>query len=252
MVGFEAHPEGDQKNGSGGPRQLIVAQEDDSENEEEDHIPGPIGQRKNASIRSNMDLSSSMDMSSNYRKGAGILASVKDLNLPSDEFADGCKLLQQAALGNQVEMEKLLLRRPKHVDFRDYDRRTALHVAASEGHVAICRFLVKKGARINRSDRWGGSPLDDGHRHRHQGVIHYLRQQGATTGSSNFTTNLITAAAEGDFDEVKLLLAMMDAKSIDIGDYDKRTALHLASGEGHAEIVQLLCDAGANPNAQGK
>ena len=38
--------------------------------------------------------------------------------------------------------------------------------------------------------------------------------------------------------------------NIDInqGDYDKRTALHLASGEGHLDVVQYLCTAGANVN----
>ncbi|EEC45840.1 predicted protein, partial [Phaeodactylum tricornutum CCAP 1055/1] len=34
------------------------------------------------------------------------------------------------------------------------------------------------------------------------------------------------------------------------GDYDKRTALHLASGEGHASIVLALCEAGADPNVE--
>jgi ankyrin repeat protein len=89
-----------------------------------------------------------------------------------------------------------------HVNFRDYDRRTALHVAASEGHLTAVRYLVEEcGAKINRSDRWGGSPLDDAHRHRHLDVVKYLRKRGATTGSGNRITNLIKAAADGDLDE---------------------------------------------------
>ncbi len=31
-----------------------------------------------------------------------------------------------------------------------------LHIAASEGHLSICKWLVEEGARVNRSDRWGG------------------------------------------------------------------------------------------------
>lgn len=178
-------------------------------------------------------------------KGNGMLASRKDLNLPAEEFAEGCKLLQQAALGNIAAMELILKQRPSYVNFRDYDRRTALHVAASEGHLNVCQFLIEKGGAINRSDRWGGSPLDDAHRHRHQLIIVYLRQHGAASGSTNNLTNFITAAAQGDLDEVKLFLAMGDIK-IDEGDYDRRTALHLAAGDGHDEIVQALCEAGAN------
>ena len=190
----------------------------------------------------------SLDVSDSRRKGNGMLASQRDLALPAEEFALGCKLLQQAALGDQKQMESILKMRPKFVNFRDYDRRTALHVAASEGHLAICRFLVRKGAKINRSDRWGGSPLDDAHRHRHEDVVIFLREKGATTGSANNTTNLITAAADGDVDEVRMLLAIGNV-DLNEGDYDRRTALHLAAGEGHVQVVELLCDSGANVNA---
>ena len=225
----------------------IVAEEVDSD-AEDDHIPGPSNAHR-LSERNGLDLSNSIDHSDNYRKGSGVLASRKDLALPAEEFATGCKLLQQAALGNQAEMEKILKERPAFVNFRDYDRRTALHVAASEGHVHICQYLIEKGASVNRSDRWGGSPLDDAHRHRHQAVIQYLRENGATTGSANQTTNLITAAAEGDADEVRMLLEMGNV-SVNEGDYDRRTALHLAAGEGQVEIVKMLCEAGADVNAE--
>ena len=214
MVQFEMAPEkGPPKNLDKAKwgRTVIVAEEQDSD-KEDDVIPGPRnnsrrpGQKRDVGS-SEMDLSNSMDISDNYRKGSGILASKKDLQMPADEFADGCKLLQQAALGNQAEMDIFLKKRPEHINFRDYDRRTALHVAASEGHLKICQYLIRKGAQINRSDRWGGSALDDAHRHRHQELIAYLRQNGATPGSSNHTTNIITAAAGGDVDEVKLLMA---------------------------------------------
>lgn len=190
--------------------------------------------------------------------GQGILASRQDLEMPAEEFAAGCNLLQAAARGDIPAVTELLNKRPEHVNFRDYDRRTALHVSASEGHLDMCKFLIeKKKAKVNRSDRWGGSPLDDAHRHRHRRVVEYLRSKGALTGSGNRTNNLITASAEGDTDEVKMILKYSGAKGdsssgIDVnkGDYDKRTALHLASGEGHADIVKILCDAGADVNVE--
>ena len=94
----------------------------------------------------------------------------------------------------------------------------------------VCKILIEKHrARINRSDRWGGSALDDAHRHRHKAVIQYLREKGAKTGSGNRTTNLIKAAAEGDLDEVKLLVGEVYDQTkfkldLNKGDYDKRTA----------------------------
>ena len=59
--------------------------------------------------------------------GQGILASRDDLELPKEEFAAGCNLLQACAMGDLAMMGELLKERPKHVNFRDYDRRTALH-----------------------------------------------------------------------------------------------------------------------------
>ncbi|CAN1237041.1 Potassium channel KOR2 [Linum grandiflorum] len=37
----------------------------------------------------------------------------------------------------------------------DYDKRTALHLASSEGRVGIVRLLLEKGANVNSLDRWG-------------------------------------------------------------------------------------------------
>jgi len=169
--------------------------------------------------------------------------------LPVQEFAMACSLLHQAALGNQIVLEKIFLERPSMIHFRDYDRRTPLHLAASEGQLHICQFLVAMGARINRIDRWGGSPLDDAHREGHADVVKFLRGRGAKFGSISQETNFITAAAEGDKVEVQ---AVLDFGNINInsGDYDKRTALHLAAGEGHLDIVEMLCKAGANVNVE--
>ena len=130
-------------------------------------------------------------------------------------------------------------------------------------------MVEKYNAPINRSDRWGGSPLDDAHRHRHSEVVAYLRSHGASTGSTDQTTNLITAAVTGDIDEIKMLLneeqetnggdrktrrnsnqSPSKQKKIDLdkGDYDSRTALHLAAAAGHQEIVSFLISKGASVN----
>ena len=268
MVQFGKHqPEQAHPNPSSLVRSVIVAEEEDDTFvvEEDDIIPGPAtsihvgfevgaggdgpnGHHHNGNVTfTQMDLSKSRTTLDESNRGG--MASRKDLSMPSDEFAEGCKLLQQAALGNQKGMEAILAIRPHFVNFRDYDRRTALHVAASEGHLESCMFLIGKGAKKNRSDRWGGSPLDDAHRHRHQAIIQYLRSLGCKTGSTNNLTNFIAAAAEGDVDEVRHLLAVGDV-DINQGDYDQRTALHLSSGEGRESVVMFLLEQNADVNVE--
>ena len=235
---------------------IIVAVEEDldeyiefrDESDKGNGLSGPPSNMSNRSI-SLGDSQYSWMNATQHTQGDGSVAFRRDLNMPANEFAEGCKLLQAAALGKIVDMEAILQKRPRFVNFRDYDRRTAIHVAASEGHLEICKFLVKRGTRINRSDRWGGSPLDDAQRHRHKEVAQYLRALGATPGSASRGTNFIKAAAEGDLDEVEMLL-MTGEVDVNEGDYDKRTALHLAAGEGNVAIVRLLCKYKANVNIE--
>lgn len=47
-----------------------------------------------------------------------------------------------------------------NVNAGDYDMRTALHVASSEGHIEVVQFLVSQGANVNAVDRFGNAPID--------------------------------------------------------------------------------------------
>ncbi|XP_077230384.1 potassium channel SKOR-like [Tasmannia lanceolata] len=47
---------------------------------------------------------------------------------------------------------------------KDYDHRTPLHIAASEGSYLMAKMLVEAGASVLSKDRWGNTPLDEGHR----------------------------------------------------------------------------------------
>ena len=63
--------------------------------------------------------------------------------------------------------------------------------------------------------------------------MQYLRSKGGVSGSTNLSTNFITAAAMGDINEVQTLLELSSSSSegfINQGDYDRRSALHLAAG----------------------
>jgi len=47
------------------------------------------------------------------------------------------------------------------VNTADYDGRTPLHIACSEGHEEIVMLLLENGAFVHLHDRWGNSAIDD-------------------------------------------------------------------------------------------
>uniref|UniRef100_A0A8C9ZJM1 glutaminase n=1 Tax=Sander lucioperca TaxID=283035 RepID=A0A8C9ZJM1_SANLU len=59
---------------------------------------------------------------------------------------------------------------------RDYDSRTALHVAAAEGHAEVVRFLLE-ACKVNPvpKDRWGNTPMDEAVHFGHHDVVTILR-----------------------------------------------------------------------------
>ncbi|XP_078407989.1 glutaminase kidney isoform, mitochondrial-like isoform X1 [Cetorhinus maximus] len=60
---------------------------------------------------------------------------------------------------------------------RDYDSRTALHVAAAEGHVEVVHFLLE-ACKVNPfpKDRWGNTPVDEAIHFGHHDIVTILQE----------------------------------------------------------------------------
>lgn len=61
--------------------------------------------------------------------------------------------LSFASRGDRVGLNQML-RQGTPPNVQDYDKRTALHLAASEGHAPIVELLLHYKADVNLIDRW--------------------------------------------------------------------------------------------------
>jgi len=94
------------------------------------------------------------------------------------------ELIWAASIGDMAHIRQLVARGTR-LDGADYDFRTPLHLAASEGHAKVVRFLLDEGVDPAPRDRWGWTPLDDARRHNKPDVVMLLEAAAAAAGHAS-------------------------------------------------------------------
>ncbi|CAN6906269.1 unnamed protein product [Brassica oleracea] len=79
----------------------------------------------------------------------------------SFDLEDAGNFLCTVVVKGDSDFLKRLLSSGMDPNTEDYDHRTPLHVAASEGLFLMAKMLVEAGASVVAKDRWGNSPLDE-------------------------------------------------------------------------------------------
>mmetsp|Transcript_129448 Transcript_129448/g.307134 ORF Transcript_129448/g.307134 Transcript_129448/m.307134 type:complete len:136 (+) Transcript_129448:2-409(+) len=101
---------------------------------------------------------------------------------------------------------------------------TALMMAAFEGHLEIVEALLDNGSRIDWADKEGHTRLMD------SSTMDWADNEG--------TTALMEASQQGERNVVRLLLSRR--ANTNLTNKNGKTALTLASEEGHGSIEPLL------------
>lgn len=81
-----------------------------------------------------------------------------------------------AAASNNLLLMKALHIKGWKVNSYDYDGRTALSLAASEGHIEAVRYLIVHGANPWHKDARGNDALSDAIRENRVDVISFLQK----------------------------------------------------------------------------
>ncbi|GAB5032884.1 potassium channel skor-like [Nannochloropsis oceanica] len=149
------------------------------------------------------------------------------------------QLCQAAADGEQKKLARMLEMNVSP-NVADYDQRTPLHLAASQGHLNCVKLLLNFWADVNPIDRMGGTPLSDAVRHGHIAIQAMLREHGGLLNMDpvELGTRACEAGSSGDLDNIRVLVD--NGADINTGDYDGRTALHMATCYNRLSVIEYL------------
>jgi ankyrin repeat protein len=156
-----------------------------------------------------------------------------------------------AARAGDLDRVKSLVRRAPGLAHVEYNYTPPIHFAVREGHAVVTEFLLEQGVEFAgyRTYPFGDALLTMAEERDHHEVATLLRARLARRFAlAEGMREVIEAGRAGDRNRVLAELERnptLARKSNEVGD----TALHNAAYKGDLELVRLLLDAGADPDA---
>ena len=169
---------------------------------------------------------------------------------PVNRELDGFTPLGKASQQNDVPLIQALVQNGADVNGLDSAGRTAICIAAGEGHMKGIRALVELGGDVNTTQWFGVSPIQIAAWEGHADVIRTLVELGGNvnTPDTSGSTPLYCAAEEGHVAAARTLLEL--GGNVYDADCEGITPLHVASKEGHVEVIDLLVEFGSDVNSR--
>lgn len=170
-----------------------------------------------------------------------------DVNAKNNGF--GSTPLMLAAECNDVAIVDALIKRGAKINETNKKGMTALTAAAIKGHAAVVQRLLNSGADTEKYGPKIGTVLYEASQQGHDAIVKLLISKGAEINwksNHNGWTPLMIAVAEGHSSTVSILLEA--GANVNLSNDKGRTALMFAAWYGNKETTAALLKAGADPN----
>ncbi|XP_028971649.2 ankyrin repeat domain-containing protein 50 [Esox lucius] len=181
----------------------------------------------------------------------GTVRLLLDRRSPIDHRAyDGHSALSGSALEGHADVAELLMKRGSDTDVRDAEGRPLLYLLVLEGHMDMAALLMEKGGvPLESRDGEGRTALHVASWQGNAEAVGLLLRRGADPNAQDAEGRppLHSVAWRGHVEPCRLLLG---ASGVNVDLACRRegaTALSIAAQEGHANIVAMLLERGANP-----
>lgn len=164
----------------------------------------------------------------------------------------GATALHKAAQSGNTDVIKLLLDKGSFIDQQSpVLGNTPLMDAISYRNEKAVRLLLERGARITILNHWQQTAQDIAQMEALSTIVHLIEERSTLNHEQTPRQTLLNAIQAGDIEAVKrLILAGADLNErvpiIGSPDYNY-TPLGIAAREGHADIIRVLLEAGADP-----
>uniref|UniRef100_A0A674ME91 Myosin XVI n=2 Tax=Takifugu rubripes TaxID=31033 RepID=A0A674ME91_TAKRU len=175
-----------------------------------------------------------------------VLRLLKEGADPNTPIPSGGSLLHLCARHDNVFAAEVLMERGVNMNLQDEDLWTALHVACVCDHADVVLLLLLAGVNVLLQDVNGNIPLDYASEGTESSWIlrKHLEENGVDLSSIHTMKMQRRSTMMSD---VTQLLAT--GEGLSLSNEDGVTLLHIACASGYREVVSVLLEKGADPDA---
>lgn len=160
---------------------------------------------------------------------------------------DNVEMLRQAAGSGSLDLVKFWMSKNISATEETFYG-SPISYASQLGQLDVLKYMIEKGADINKSDSAGQTPLHFAAENGQLKVMRYIIEHGAVVNVSDTSgdTPLMRSVWAQELEASRFLIDR--AANINAANKNGDTPLHIASTYGFAELAELLVSRGANPN----